>query len=372
VAQVGRRIAEKLWGKQQEIAEEAEGLDPDVVEAACLAHDLGHPPFGHVAEEELNSLSSAVGGFEGNGQSFRIVTKLAFRTPKYLGINLTRATLAAILKYPWFRGMNPAKSSKWGAYLAEADDFEFARELVSTAHQQRSAEAELMDWSDDVTYSVHDIEDFYRAGRIPLHLLARRKPDDERKFFFDDVFNRRKGQPGIWSKFDRAELEQAFTDIIVLHFRLTEPYSGTQDQRSRLRTFTGRLIGRYTNGIELARPAAASDARVQIREEHLKEVAMLKELTWTYIIGAPSLATQQFGQRHVIRELFTIFHEAASRNAKMLPVYYRERLATSSGDNDRTRVIIDFIASMTERQAIALYHQVKGVSLGLGLESIVI
>ena len=206
VAQVGRRIAEWLSSRQSELAAEAEGLDPNVVEAACLAHDLGHPPFGHIAEQELNSLCQDIGGFEGNAQSFRIVTKLAFRSPSYAGINLTRATLCALLKYPWLRGQNPAKPKKWGAYNTENDDFTFARELMSSTNLQRSVEAELMDWADDVTYCVHDLEDFYRAGRIPLHLLAWRKRDDERKIFFDDVFRRRAGESGIWSKYARADL----------------------------------------------------------------------------------------------------------------------------------------------------------------------
>jgi dGTPase len=107
VAQVGRRLSEKLVQLQNELGMfPPDGIDPDVVEAACLAHDLGHPPFGHVIEEQLNELGKDVGGFEGNAQSFRIVTKLAFHSPKYSGLDLTRATLAALLKYPWARGEN--------------------------------------------------------------------------------------------------------------------------------------------------------------------------------------------------------------------------------------------------------------------------
>jgi dGTPase len=120
VAQVGRRIAENLNKRQPETRDY---IDPDVVEAACLAHDLGHPPFGHIAEQILNQRTKKFGGFEGNAQSFRIVTKLASRSPDYGGLDLTAATLAAILKYPWLRGRNAAKPSKWGAYSSEARDF---------------------------------------------------------------------------------------------------------------------------------------------------------------------------------------------------------------------------------------------------------
>lgn len=110
VAQVGRRMAEKLVQIQtKEGIVPLGAIDPNVVEAACLAHDLGHPPFGHVIEDELNELADQIGGFEGNAQSFRIVTKLAFHSPLYLGLDLTRATLAGVLKYPWARNENPSK-----------------------------------------------------------------------------------------------------------------------------------------------------------------------------------------------------------------------------------------------------------------------
>jgi len=128
----------------------SEGLDPDVVEAACYAHDLGHPPFGHVVEEELNELAGAeIDGFEGNAQSFRIITKLAQHSPLHRGLDLTRATLAAVLKYPWRRGENPKKPNKWGAYSSEDKDFEFAIQLRGES-KGRTLEAQLMDWADDI------------------------------------------------------------------------------------------------------------------------------------------------------------------------------------------------------------------------------
>jgi len=120
VAQVGRRLAERLLSVHGETVLLSDGLDPDVVEAACYAHDLGHPPFGHIAEEELNSLAGAgIDGFEGNAQSFRIITKLAQHSSLHRGLDLTRATLAAVLKYPWRLGENPEKTNKWGAYRSE-------------------------------------------------------------------------------------------------------------------------------------------------------------------------------------------------------------------------------------------------------------
>jgi dGTPase len=178
VAQVGRRIAELLkrtytTRAYERAIERRGGLDPDVVEAASLAHDLGHPPFGHIAEQRLQELMQGEGlrdSFEGNAQSFRIVTRLSAIDPDYLGLDLTRATLNAILKYPWLR---EGRESKWGAYETEKDVFAWARE-DRFEERERSLEADIMDWADDIAYAVHDVEDFFRVGLIPLGSLRTR------------------------------------------------------------------------------------------------------------------------------------------------------------------------------------------------------
>ncbi|MGB9363646.1 MAG: dNTP triphosphohydrolase, partial [Candidatus Sulfotelmatobacter sp.] len=244
VAQVGRRLAEKLCKKYPALTTDL--ICPDVVEAACLAHDLGHPPFGHVAEHRLNELAKAYGGFEGNAQSFRIVSSLASRSRSYAGLDLTAATLAAILKYPWLKGDNPGKLNKWGAYASESRSFRHAAQLFLSINKP-TIEAELMDWADDVTYSVHDLEDFYRAGRLPLHLLAHRDPR-ERESFFENVFERRKDDPDFSA---RQDLKEAFTDIMLWTFSVPGAYDGSSLHRAALRTFTGILIGRYINAATL-------------------------------------------------------------------------------------------------------------------------
>jgi dGTPase len=139
VAQVGRRNAERLIAQARsgelegEAAAQAELLDPDSVEAACLAHDLGHPPFGHICEWALRAaaqekLSEGFDAFEGNAQSFRIVTRLAIRRDKP-GLDLTRRTLDGLLKYPWGYSVNPSKKAhrKWGYYGDDTEAFDFVR-----------------------------------------------------------------------------------------------------------------------------------------------------------------------------------------------------------------------------------------------------
>jgi dGTPase len=365
VAQVGRALAEKLADSQRELADALGGINPDAVEAACLAHDLGHPPFGHTAEEELNDLSKErIGGFEGNAQSFRIVTKLAFKSEKG-GLDLTRATLAATLKYPWLRNQNKEKADKWGAYDSELDDFNFARELDQKKPFRPTAEAQLMDWADDVTYSVHDLEDFYRAGRIPMDLLAGKK-EGQRLRFFDDVYQRNATKRNFYP---RAELEEAFGNILAWFWRLDEPYTGTSEHRSLLRYTTSKLIHRFVDAVTID----AETQSIKINEEQKKEVAILKELTWTYVIEGPALAMQREGQKRIIQNLFDVYSSAALTRKRwsLFPPYYRDRLEKSESDQERQRTVVDLIAGMTEPQAIASYAQVMGVRPSLSLEEIV-
>ena len=153
-----------------------------------------------------------------------------------------------------------------------------------------------MDWADDVTYSVHDLEDFYRAGRMPLHLLAQRDPR-EWAFFFDNVFDRRKDDPEFSA---RAELEKAFA--------ILRAYDGSAEHRAALRNFTGTLIGRYINAATIK--SHASKASLFIDPDLRHEVIMLKELTWTYVIEASSLAAQERGKQQVINDRVAGYFDA--------------------------------------------------------------
>lgn len=372
VAQVARRLAEKLLNDktQKEIAESLGGIDPDVTEAAALAHDIGHPPFGHITEQALEQLVTDAGepdGFEGNAQSFRIVTRLSVRSRRPTpGLDLTRATLNAILKYPWLKG-HGLKKNKWGAYRSEEQEFLWARELVPAGDFTKGVEAELMDWADDVTYAVHDAADFYCAGIMPLDRLASQGDDSERKRFFDEVFLRL----GDDLDYRRWELEQAFTKL-VNWMPFDQNYLGTRDHRARTRYTTANLIQRYIEAVSLQVPSKVGEPRIVLDPERQKEVFMLKQLTWHYVILNPSLGAQQYGQKKIIKELFTIFQEAAEtprhEDRRIFPFAFREELDLAGRDSHRiTRIICDFIASMTEKQAYAQYGKLTGVNPGSSL-----
>jgi dGTPase len=370
VGQIGRTLAEKLLrNNSHRETESAMGdLDPDVVEAACLAHDLGHPPFGHVAEQELDRLVAEdkgySDGFEGNAQSFRIVTKLAVRRPEEQGLNLTRATLRAILKYPWFRNELGEKSrKKWGAYESERESLLFARELATARGEGvRRLEAELMDWADDIAYAVHDLEDFYRAGIVPLDRLSTN--ESERLEFVGAEFDRNKES----ANYDADDLKRAFEEIIQIS-PIVQPYLGSHRDRARLKNFSSSLIDRYINAVSLLGPAD----ELTIDEEARLEVTMLKGLTWHYVIESSALIAQRYGQKKLISSLFNILTNisASEKDRRIYPEFFRELLGHSPDDQLIVRTVADLISSMTESQVVDMHHRLTGISLGAALDPIV-
>jgi dGTPase len=364
VAQVARRLAERVLKEQARVAEALGGVDPDVTEAAALAHDIGHPPFGHVAEQELDRLlvrRGFIDGFEGNAQSFRVVTRLAAKRGISAGLDLTRATLNALLKYPWQRATGGERQRKWGAYSSEADELAFARELHNPGDEEKCAEAELMDWADDVTYAVHDMVDFYRAGLIPMERLVSPRDETERGIFLDSVF-RRVTQDEL-KAFSRTEFEQAFEGLVA-YFTFDRKFIGTRTQEVELTETTSILITRYASAIWLREPTTDNRRRVEIEPERYKEVFMLKQLTWQYVISNPLLTTQQHGLRRMIRGLFEILYSAAKKgNFLVFPFGVRERFEPETGTPDPpSRIIADYIAGMTEQETRNIYLRLTGIS----------
>ena len=366
VAQVGRRLAQKLL--RDDPAEAAwRGLDPEVVEAACLAHDLGHPPFGHIGEHTLDRLvvTHDDDGFEGNAQSFRIVCKLAVRFPDFDGMNLTRATLAACLKYPWYREREGKRSKKWSVYRSEAADFESAR-AFHEGHERKTLEAELMDWADDVAYSVHDLEDFHRCNALPWQRVFAGK-----EALIDNALGSDIGDTAKRTRLEAAYarladyLEGTFTEL------LNEPYEGTREQREQLRRLTSTLIGKYIGGIHI-NPAREANEAVTFVDDYVAEISVLKQITRDYIISSPTLAAQQHGQQKIIRDLYEAF-TSASRSATGYPAFLpvRLRYLRPIAGTSPARFVADCISSLSESEAIALHARLSGTTTGSVLDPIV-
>jgi len=332
VAQLARRISEKLRDTHKNQADALQAPDPDIAEAAALAHDLGHPPFGHIAENELDRLARKAGledGFEGNAQSFRIVSKLAVsdavtadsdKTPVIRGLNLTRATLNSLHAFA------------------------------------KSPEAAIMDWADDITYAVHDLVDFYCAGQIPVDRLADDNDPAERDSFFSEVFTRCQDLTPR-----RLALEKIFKEVLE-YFPLDRRYIGTLEQRTGLWQFSTVLISRYVDAITLLMPTAGAKSVVDIKPYAEDEIRMLKELTWHYVILNNELATLQHGQTQTVRIVFETMLSAAKDNQwKLFPPAYQEELEAAKGHSLlQTRVVVDYVASMTEHEVARVYALLTG------------
>lgn len=366
VAQIARRLAERVIAKQgADLARHGIAIDPDVVEAAALAHDLGHPPFGHVAEEALNrcvdSAAPQADGYEGNAQSFRILVRLAAQKPPHRGLNLTRATLNAVLKYPWVRGEGrPDKPTKFGAYRGDRLDFTFAR--VGFSPQAPSLEAQIMDHADAVAYSVHDFDDFYRAGLLPLedvHSGIEREINEfraGRKVATDFIDERRNDLKRWFGLMPRGR------------------YTGDYNQRAALRALNSSLIGEFVGSVRIVE--REDTLKLDVSAETDLRIRFLQNIVWRHVIMSPRLATQQHGQRRIIETLFQSYRDAINdpkEAGRLVPGAFRRELelldeppadgATSRGDRI-ARLAADIVASLTDSQASAVFRRITGVATG--------
>lgn len=343
VAQIGREFGGAL------------GCAADVVEVACLAHDLGHPPFGHNGETALNEIATDIGGFEGNAQTLRILTRLE---PKRVhadgrpaGLNLTRASLDAATKYPWRRGQGPAPTPKFGVYEDDLPVFEWMRTGVGGF--VRCLEADVMDWSDDVAYSVHDVEDAVASGRLDLSRL--RDPHDTdavlevaATHFAPDL-----GRDAVGEGLERL----LATDAIP------RDYDGSRIALAGLKDMTSRIIGRFVHAAEAATREVhgAGDlgryqARLVVPEDSRAEVAVLKAVAAHFVMFSGERDEEYTHQRQVVADLAQWF---AQDPETRLDADLRPDLALAQDEAARLRVVIDQVAGLTDVRALALHAEIR-------------
>ncbi len=379
VAQVGRRNAERLLllASQGKLADEVkvlvEQLDPDSVEASCLAHDLGHPPFGHIAEHALNDeaqkiLNSGFDAFEGNAQTFRIVTRLAIRGSQEPGLDVTRRTLDGLLKYPWPYSKDSTRKAhrKWGYYAGDAEAFDFVKEGVEgDVRERRSLAAEIMDWADDLTYAVHDLDDFFRAGMIPLHRLGdpQAPETDDLRSLFEEA---KDAEPSAFPRYEIGDLVSAVRSALEF-FGPEVPYGHTVANRAHMREFGSKLITRYLDAFQLEVNASSGVPCLSIDPDRRIEVEALKLLVRVYVIRRPGLAVVQHGQDRLVRRLFKRYFDASdpgeAGDRRLFPPGARERLTKATSSEGRARAVIDLIAGLTETAAVKLDQRLSGGSM---------
>jgi dGTPase len=354
VAQVARDLARTL------------GCDPDLVETAALAHDLGHPPFGHNGERALDEVSDPCGGFEGNAQTFRLLTRLEAKTVdgagRSVGLNLTRAALDASTKYPWPRsaarrsttvgGDSGGGACKFGVYDDDRELFDWMRAGAGDA--RRCVEAQVMDLADDVAYSVHDLEDGVVAGKVQPFWLRDAAVRAEvwqtvRDWYLPEVVD--------------DELDEALRGLECLGSWPGSSYDGSRRAMAALKDLTSDLIGLFCAEVRDAtreaygdRPLVRYAADLVVPRRTELAVAALKGVAAHFVMRAEDRLPVLLRQREVVAELVSLLLKAGP--AALMPAL-RADFEEAGTDEQRLRVVVDQVASLTDSSALTWHVRLR-------------
>ena len=348
VAQIGKGLALRL------------GADVDLVEAACLTHDIGHPPFGHAGEDELKQLMECNGGFEANAQNLRILTHLESKSVDYSGLNLSRAVIDGQLKYKDLFSDNQKK------FVYEDD-----RKLISWAGERasrhfkgtkkwvRSFECQIMIWADDIAFSVHDLEDSIHTGYIDAETFSGNNRridkvlDQVEEEFIDERINVYKAYSTL------VEIISSYIDPSIRKYRQF-PHRGRKSSRKELTSF---LLERYINAASrrtlnvLAQDPVSNRYRytVNMPKEYRIEIAILRKIVFELVIRSAQVVTLEEKARYIIKKLFEKF--ASTKGYYLLPDDWKEIADQEKGNNASQRVACDYISGMTDEYALKTYSR---------------
>ena len=439
VAQVARAIAERInAGAEADLAAKLGGCDPDVAEAAALAHDLGHPPFGHLGEQTLDRIArhrfGLADGFEGNAQTFRILTTTDVRGPSAIGLDLTAAVRAAVLKYPWARLHYPQRhpaeltppprgaaepdgqpgtgASKFSAYCTELDDFVQARAPFASRIEdwQQTVEASVMDTADDIAYAIHDLQDFHRIGVLqhaPVaaelgewldHALELAELDDEtlraqlrRPGRSLEQVRRRMHAKDAWIVDDDAfAAAVARVRAELVDGLLAGAFDGSIEAEQATAAFSAGWLMRLVDGVGVVPSPPTRTGHVTLRTAQWHEVQVLKFVHRRFVLLRPDLALHQRGQAGVVASLVDALDawlldrdevsrlprrlhdlvELAHTEYTAIAATAPELLVGATGEPvtgadavrglARGRAVVDFVASLTDKQAVTLLDALSG------------
>jgi len=353
VAQVGRELASAL------------GVSEDVVDTACLSHDLGHPPFGHNGERALNDWAADIGGFEGNAQSLRILTRLETKVldehEQSVGLNLTRASLDATCKYPWTIDNpmpDPGGRLKFGVYPEDEPVFRWMRE--GAPGRLRCIEAEIMDLSDDIGYSVHDFEDAILNGYLDVAQLS--DPTEH-----DALIGRI--QQWVGYDYTREELADALYRLARQPMWLST-FDRSRRDLARLKNLTSDLIGRFARASVSATREAHPGPSIARYSGHVvvprvveTEIAVLKGIMGQAIVTIEARKGVYKEQRRVLSRLADALWSTDalwSAGADVLEPAFAADFVAATTDPERARVVVDQIASLTDQTAVDWHNRLVG------------
>lgn len=347
VAQIGRSICGRLK-KTSDLLGDDYFVDPDLVEAACLSHDIGHPPFGHAGERVLHDLMRGYGGFEGNAQTLRLLTETIYGRG---GMDPTRAFLDATLKYKTLLSETPDAANHF-VYDSQKQFLEFGfgsdcfvSELTAGKERNgfRSIECQIMDWADDTAYSLNDIVDGVNAGFINLERLGR------------------------WAEANELSAnDQQHIDELIVAIR-----------RQRLEPLMGSKIGKFIAAADIVESSpnfmSGQTSRyryeVRVHEDAEAESKLYKRISFDLVFRAPQLQQLDHKAGRVLGDLFRVFADNYLGNQKrplgLLPAETEAELKAADGDESVSRrIICDTIAKMTDRFAVRTYRRLIDPEFG--------
>ncbi|MGO3085059.1 deoxyguanosinetriphosphate triphosphohydrolase [Ancrocorticia populi] len=341
VAQIGRSLGKNL------------GCDPDIVETACLCHDLGHPPFGHNGEHALDEVAKDIGGFEGNAQTLRLLTRLE---PKRLtpegepaGLNLTRASLDAVLKYPWFAGESPSGSKKFNVYRDDAPVFEW---IHGAAAHAKCIEAQIMDLADDIAYCVHDVEDAMVREFVSPNTL--RDPRQQAQIVEATC---------AWYNHPSPDRLGAALQRLIAEEDWPTQFAGSYRDLAQMKDLTSDLIGRFISSVCEATYAAHGtgplvryDGNVVIPQETQDEITVLKGIAVEYVMMPRESEPLYFEQRTL---LFDLVDALQASPEQMEPHFFD--MWKPADEAARQRVVVDQVASLTDQSARQWHSRLCGM-----------
>lgn len=378
---------------------------------AALAHDLGHPPFGHNGETSLDECMREVdGGFEGNAQTFRILSRLEKKVTyskdgngesvpilegkeNRCGLNLTARSLAAILKYD---RMIPARDNDRkdkigevfkGYYECDRETVQFVKEAVlglnikeieKSEIKFKTIECQIMDIADDIAYSTYDLEDAFKAGFLnPLKLVSFR--DD----FYEQIAQ--EIQADLQSeysakKYDQETLKfaasdvvltisQAFSQIFDVEGSVPFDVAGKANYRAEelaqngyLRTdFTSDLVDMFINGIVFeANEEFPALSKIYLEPNIFKVVETLKKISYKALIMSPMLKIAEYRGKDILKKIFDVLCDDEKEGHLLLPKDYGKLYKLAEADTDKKRIVCDYIAGMTDRYALEFYNRLFG------------
>ncbi|WP_371655546.1 MULTISPECIES: deoxyguanosinetriphosphate triphosphohydrolase family protein [unclassified Streptomyces] len=385
VSRIARSIAFKVC-REGDVDHADHALQAALIcEAAGYAHDFGHPPFGHGGERALDAALKEVasdwgidyysfGGFEGNAQTFRQLVWSFSRSLDKPGLHLTRAVLDATLKYPWTKTRNGmSKPNKWSCFPTEDWAFEWVRKGVPHSRRQsRSFEADVMDWADDVTYASHDLEDWYRAGVIPLARLA--VSGEARAKLAQDMARELPDAPGA------AENEAVIESIFAEHglfsdfAKIQGLYEGSEEQKSAIRE-SRRRVFEYSFENSFCRNPLAGRHEAQLEISNSARVIndTLRNMVEFYVLKNPRMATYEYGQGRVVEFLTKAYAQLVQGDggqvSRVIPPVDRDRIIKllrlsdeAAGKAEILRLVSDYVSGMTDNYAMMMYGRLSGSS----------